>query len=120
MNLNENFIKAIDLYNKNNVTAALKIYKSLIKTKKSYYLYYNIGVCYLELKKYYNAIDSFKKSIDLNYLHCDSYINLAYCYYKLKDYKRCYRTIKTGYTYTQSQKLLLIENKLFKIMVNGG
>lgn len=120
MNYAEYFAKAVKLYNKNNISEAINIYKNLLKTNKSYYVYYNLGVCYIDLKEYKKATELFKKSIELNNFHVESYINLAYCYYKLKDYKNCYRIIKTGNAYTSSNKLKLIENKLINIIVNGG
>ncbi|MCX7950384.1 MAG: tetratricopeptide repeat protein [Clostridiales bacterium] len=120
MNSNEYFAKAVKLYNENNIKEAINIYKSLLNFNKKYYVYYNLGICYIDLKDYKKAIEAFEKAIKLNYLHVESYINLAYCYYKLKDYKNCYRIIKIGNTYTSSTKLQSIENKLIKVVIYGG
>ncbi len=54
-------------------------------------IYFNLGVVYLHLDEYYNAIEYFQKAIALDEKYISAYSNLAISYKKIKEY---HKTIK--------------------------
>jgi tetratricopeptide (TPR) repeat protein len=47
--------------------------------------YFNIGICYFQMGKHKDAIQAFKKSLDLQPHNADAHTNIANCYLMLKD-----------------------------------
>ncbi|SHE34932.1 CDC27 family protein [Caloramator proteoclasticus] len=120
MNSYNLYLEAINLYEQKNYKKALNLFLKVLEHQNNYLINYNIGVCYIELNKFTDAIQFLKKSLYLNKYYENTYINLAYCYYKKKDYKSCYRIIKEGVSAINSDKLNNIEKNLFNLIIYGG
>ena len=60
---------------------------SLKKDNNFYKAYYNLGIIYIQQKKYLLAIESFQKAIKINKDFAWGYYNLGCCYLELKNYK---------------------------------
>lgn len=68
------------LYNNKEYEKAIDYYtKSIIQNINTPCSYYNIGVCFIKLKKFDDAIDMLKKAISLQ-SESKYYFNLGYCY----------------------------------------
>ena len=79
----------------NNINAAIKINKSLIKKKiKESATFCNLGVCYSEKKELKKAIEAYKKSIALDIKFDQAYINLATLYRNIKKYPQTEKILK--------------------------
>jgi len=61
----------------------LKIYKKILKEKKDYLIYYNIGTLFFDLGRINKAIYYFKKSEDLKKIYNSNLWNLSLCYLTL-------------------------------------
>ncbi len=79
---------------------ALKILEEF-KTKKSekthYLIYFMLGNCYAEKKKFSLAIKNYKHCIEKNPKFCPVWINIAKCYYELKNYKKAAKAFLKAY-----------------------
>ncbi|MGN0145222.1 MAG: tetratricopeptide repeat protein [Clostridium sp.] len=68
------------LYNNKEYEKAINCYtKAIIQNINIPCSYYNIGVCFIKLKKFDDAIDMLKKAISLQ-KESKYYFNLGYCY----------------------------------------
>ena len=78
MNNNELFEKAKNLHFNGKIKEAQNLYLKLIREhKNSGVLYYLLGTSFLQIKKYSQAINYLKISIDLNPKSADSYNNMG-------------------------------------------
>lgn len=62
-----------------------------------YWSLYGIAYCYLNQKKYNEAISYFEKSIELNKDHPSNYYNLAYAYMSINDKGKAIENAKKAY-----------------------
>ena len=79
---------ANDYFEKGNYIYAKQIYESLLNKIKNKKIYYNLGICLYNLKKYDEAIIIFKKVILLDPSFKDTYNNMGICYKNLKQYDK--------------------------------
>ena len=95
-NKNDHYICFIigEIYNKLNDPISVEEYllKAIkIKKEKKYFL--TLGNLYLQLKKYNEAISSYKESLFLDKHFALAYNNIAYCYQQLGDQKKSLNNI---------------------------
>lgn len=76
------------LYQAGNYNGALKLYLDMLNTSYSYKLYYEIGRCYYKLNDVDNAINHFKRSIDLESYKNPSYIFLGTIYHRQQNIEK--------------------------------
>lgn len=79
-NINEDY-KKID-------EARAFLLQAIAKNPENYKLYYNLGCLYLKEKKYFFAIDYFKRSLKYKKDFAYSYYNIGCAYLGLEDYKK--------------------------------
>ncbi|KAH8552538.1 hypothetical protein BGW37DRAFT_489356 [Umbelopsis sp. PMI_123] len=73
--------------NKGSIDMAMNSYQKSVQIAPSGAGYFNIGICYFQLGKYKDAIQSFEKSLELQPRNADAHTNIANGYLKLKDIK---------------------------------
>ena len=88
--------------------------KSLIEAKeagiKDSDVYYYLGLSYMGVKDYFNALENFNTHINISKEYSiNTLCSLSICYYKLKDYNNYYYTIKQ---IRKMQKLKTSDNSL--------
>ena len=66
----------------NDYKNAILKYNEALQIWSTYLAYYNIGVCYYNLKDYNRAVSNYNKAIELNPYFDMSYNNRGYIYYK--------------------------------------
>jgi len=62
---------------------SLKMYKKILKEKKDYLIYYNIGCLFFNLGRINKALYYFKKSENLKKIDNSNLLNLSHCYLTL-------------------------------------
>jgi FimV-like protein len=73
---------------------ALEMYKGLlIEDEKDILVHYNLGLIYLENKKFKDAIECFKKVIELDCNDPGAFFNLASAYLEINDLDSANRTL---------------------------
>lgn len=98
----ENFKKGNLLYNNQKYYEAIENYKkALLQNENNSTILYNIGVCFIKLEKYSEAIDFLKKAIAYNY-NGKYFYNLGFCYAKLKDNKKALIYFNTAWAMDNS------------------
>lgn len=75
----------------------------------------SLGEKYLSEERYDDAIDAFKKAIELDPMNPDAYIKLADTYIAKGDYTKALEVLNTGYEKTKNQK---IKTKIDEFSVN--
>jgi tetratricopeptide (TPR) repeat protein len=81
LNLNEFFVSANGFL----MIALLTIRITKVKVTNKYT--FNMGISYIKLKEYQNAIDAFKKAIKIKPDFYEAYTNMGGAYSKLKKYR---------------------------------
>ena len=78
----DSLLSLANIYKQINQTElAVDYYLRAQKTNPNNFLvYYNIAILFQDKKYYSNAIENYKKAINLNTKFLSSYINLAECY----------------------------------------
>ncbi len=71
---------ALDLYKKGKYIEAIEVYKRLLFIEPSAELYNRLGVLYLLIDKYSEAIDVFNKAKEINPSYPETYFNLGILY----------------------------------------
>lgn len=71
---------------KDQAVKAVDPLSSSLKLKPSASVYSNLGLAYYKLANYPDAIDAYKKAIQLDSKNLHRFYNLAICYQKEKDY----------------------------------
>jgi tetratricopeptide (TPR) repeat protein len=71
---------ALDLYKKGKYIEAIEVYKRLLFTEPSAELYNRLGVLYLLIDEYPEAIDVFNKAKEINPSYPETYFNLGILY----------------------------------------
>ena len=107
MNINEIFNLAIQNHKENKLEEAQNLYDQVLKINpKHSEAINNLGVIFLNLKKYQKALDCFKKVIEINPNYANAHNNLGIIFKELKDYqkaKSCFeKAIKHNPNYTHA------------------
>lgn len=74
-------IKGISLAKMEEYDEAIMVFKEAEAVDKTEEVYYNLGVCCHFAEKIEDAIEYYKKSLDLNCNLAESYLNLGVCYF---------------------------------------
>lgn len=124
--IKEKFENNLRLYNyymglcfcceKKYLSAIFHFNKSIEYGLKNSFVFYNLGVAYLETDNVKEAEKCFIECIELDTSFTKSYINLAYIYYKNKDYKKAYQIIKLCLSYNDDDYIKRIEKKLLSLI----
>ncbi len=76
--------KGLELYNEGKLTEAIEEFNKAIETGSSIYemsdLYKALGNCYLDLDKYDEAIETYKKAVDEDDSSASAWVNLGVAY----------------------------------------
>ncbi|WP_461205526.1 tetratricopeptide repeat protein [Clostridium sp. DL1XJH146] len=93
----DNFEKGNLLYKNKQYNDAIKTYtKALYTSDNSASVLYNIGVCFIKLNKYFEAINFFEKAL-LEKQEGKYYYNLAYCHIKINNPRAALRNFNTAW-----------------------
>ncbi|KAG1054217.1 hypothetical protein G6F43_003755 [Rhizopus delemar] len=74
-----------DYLNKGSLDMAMNSYHKSVRIAPSGAGYFNIGVCYFQMGKYKDAIQSFERSLEYTPNSADAHTNIASAYLMLKD-----------------------------------
>lgn len=76
-------------YDKGDFDKAIEYYRKSLENEcyfSAHYAYYNIGLSLSALKKYDEAIEAYKKAIEIFPKDADAYNNMGVVYYNQKKY----------------------------------
>ncbi|CAO3629896.1 unnamed protein product [Cunninghamella blakesleeana] len=73
--------------NQGSIDMAMNHYHKSVQLSPTPAGYFNIGVCYFQMGKHKDAIEAFKKSLQLNPNSADAHTNIASAYLMMSDIK---------------------------------
>ena len=92
---NSLFQKAKELYRHRNFTGAIKIYSELtLKYPKNHKAWNNLGLCYIRLENYDNAIVAFETALENDESSEIVWKNLGKAYYHMEEFEKVAQTYK--------------------------
>lgn len=68
-------------------------YQAVKQEPENFWYWFNIGLCYLELGRYYRAIEAFQKSISINPFFVYPYLYLSWAYSSIGRYKQAIHSL---------------------------
>ncbi|MCX7885340.1 MAG: hypothetical protein N2448_09995 [Caloramator sp.] len=101
---------------KNFLSAIFYFKRSIEYGLRNVFVFYNLGVAYIETDNFKAAEKCFMNCIELDNFFIKSYINLAYIYYKDKNYKKAYQIIKLCLAFNNDDYIKKIEKKLLYLV----
>ncbi|KAJ8660147.1 hypothetical protein O0I10_004006 [Lichtheimia ornata] len=81
----EQIKKGTEYLNQGSLDMAMHSYHKSVQIAPSAAGYFNIGVCYFQMGKHKDAIDSFERSLDYEPNQADAHTNIASAYLMLKN-----------------------------------
>lgn len=101
-----------NFYKKGEYLEALRCYEMDLQTNKdlSYKVknHFNIGVCYIKLRKFRRAKQCFFDAIGEDVAYANAYFNLGHiAFYEEKDIKAAYRYARTAYVYNSKDEIII-------------
>ena len=90
--------RGIIYFNLNDFDKAMLDFRKAVQLdseNKAYIYHYNIGMCYMNMKNYKQAIEIFTKSIELNPKYINAYQKRGDCYYELHMNLKSFEDYKT-------------------------
>lgn len=81
-------------------------------------IYFKLGKCYVNIKKYDEAIISYKQSLAINDNEEYALVGLSHLYFKLNDYVKSLYYINKALEIKQSPKMISFKDKLLSIAPN--
>ncbi|CEI86581.1 hypothetical protein RMCBS344292_01017 [Rhizopus microsporus] len=83
-----------DYLSKGSIDMAMNSYHKSVQIAPSGAGYFNIGVCYFQMGKYKDAIQSFERSLEYTPNSADAHTNIASAFLMLKDTKQAIRHLE--------------------------